>query len=351
MNSIYIIIFLSFCQYISIAQNKYNKVEEFNVYKSNWAMVHKNGKVGFIDQDRNEIVKPRYDIVLDFSEYKSDWAMVRKSKRYGFIDTLGREIVKTKYDYIDFFDDYKSDWAKVSYNKKQGFIDTTGREIVKPVYDKINEFGNIKSNWALVRIKNKWGVIDTTGKEIVKVKYDKINDFDEINCHCLVAKIGDKKIILSETGKEIDEVHHQNDLNDNNTMPQEKFVQKLNEVLTNTKEFNWGSNEKIKVDSVFKLNKDGLLSVCLRYYNDSTFSLVRFEAPIKEIISIDVDVYLILLFKQNAVHVYKSATGVDLLSFSYTTHMIHVGEMGKEFNDSFLEEIRTLYNAIRASDD
>ncbi|MCK9163296.1 MAG: WG repeat-containing protein [Bacteroidales bacterium] len=57
--------------------------------------------------------------------------MVTINGKLGFIDNEGKEVVKPIYDKIGFFDVYKTEWALVEINGKVGFIDNKGNYIEK----------------------------------------------------------------------------------------------------------------------------------------------------------------------------------------------------------------------------
>ena len=74
------------------AQTKYDKIEMFDVYRTDWAMVKVGNKLGFIDNKGREVVKPIYDKIEMFDVQKNDWAMVEIDGRVGFIDKEGKFI-------------------------------------------------------------------------------------------------------------------------------------------------------------------------------------------------------------------------------------------------------------------
>ena len=71
----------------------------------------------------------KYDYIGQFGEYKSDWALIRLDEKLGFINDKGKVVVKPTYDNIGQFGEYKSDWALVTLNGKNGFINSQGKFI------------------------------------------------------------------------------------------------------------------------------------------------------------------------------------------------------------------------------
>ena len=343
MRKLTIFCYLLFISYSTFSQSFYDKIDSFGVYRPNWATVYKNNKMGFIDKNGKEIVAPIYDLILDYSDFKKGWAMVKRGSLYGFIDSLGKSVVPPIYQRIDYFDEYNLGWAKIQKNGKYGFIDSVGYEIVKPNYDKINAFNEIKKGWAVVFVRNKMGAINTTGVEILPPTYDKISDYDDENCHCFIVKKGDRQTKLDENGLELIPKNTELDFSNKTISARDKFINKLNLVLSTTSKMDWKFDGVMKVDTPFYVNNSGLLSFTVRYKTDSTFYRVRMEAPIGKITSIDLDIFLILFYKDNDVNVYISELGDERLIFRNKSQMIHVGEPRFSGNNEFLNEIRDLY--------
>ena len=76
------------------AQTKYNQVGQLGEYKSDWLLVELDKKLGFINDNGKEIIKPTYELIGPFGEYKSDWVLVKLHNKFGFIDDHGKEIIK-----------------------------------------------------------------------------------------------------------------------------------------------------------------------------------------------------------------------------------------------------------------
>ncbi|MEI7595093.1 MAG: WG repeat-containing protein [Bacteroidota bacterium] len=109
-------------------------------YPTNWSLVERHNKQGFIDTYGNIVVEPKYDYIYPFGEFQENWALVQKNSKFGFIDNAGCEVVKPKYSNIEQFDKYKKGWALVEKHGKMGFIDRDGCEILKPQFSSINVF-------------------------------------------------------------------------------------------------------------------------------------------------------------------------------------------------------------------
>lgn len=197
-------------------------------------LVQKDGKYGFIDGNKQEVVPCVYDSAHDF---ENGVAEVRKDGKAGYIDKKGNIIIPCAYDIIYAYNDSNESFAIVQVGNKYGCIDMkTGNEIMKCKYDLIyyalegrfifekagklglfdmNTNVELKFNYSLeldwyfrnfsegmmaVTYNNKWGYINTKGEEIIPCIYDYARDFsDGLACVCM----GDKYGYIDKTGKEI----------------------------------------------------------------------------------------------------------------------------------------------------
>ncbi|MDD3287125.1 MAG: WG repeat-containing protein [Bacteroidales bacterium] len=76
------------------AQTEYDKIDDFGVYKNDWALVSIGGKLGFINDKGKEVVPPIYDKIGDFGEYKNNLALVEINDKQGFINDKGEFLSK-----------------------------------------------------------------------------------------------------------------------------------------------------------------------------------------------------------------------------------------------------------------
>lgn len=111
-------------------------------------------------------ISNKYDKIGKFTQ---GHAFVYKSDKVGLIDKDGKEIIKPEYEKISPFG---NDQIAYTYKKgKVGLITINGKVIVDNIYDYI---GHFVSGNATVRINNLTGIINKEGKLIVEVKYDKL---------------------------------------------------------------------------------------------------------------------------------------------------------------------------------
>lgn len=121
-------------------------------------------------------------------------------------------------------------------------------------------------------------------------------------------------------------------------------MQELNQILKNTPFHHWAYEKKqlldsnfnpipasdgyasnMIIDSAFAINDAGILSVTLRYTNDSSFTRARMEVPVNKIERVAYDLFLILECKAEAVTGYEAIDGTSVLKQTELTNLFHLG--------------------------
>ncbi len=198
---------------------KYTKIEPFS---NGYAAVYleENKKWGFINEDGDEVIKPKYDEV---GTMHNNRVLVRVHKKYGIIDNKGKYLVPAKFKernfsfyndkYIWRWENRKAYLTKISSNKektlpfqvvghfregmaamsasgKYGFINENLEIVIKPQFDNIRD--GFKDGYAIVGEKGKYGIINTKGEYVVKPKYDSIHyrTPNELIPVCIKDKVG-----------------------------------------------------------------------------------------------------------------------------------------------------------------
>ncbi|MEL6192341.1 MAG: WG repeat-containing protein, partial [Bacteroidota bacterium] len=71
----------------------YDMVESF---ENGWAIVHRDGKRGYVNAKGEEVIKPQFDRAWNFSvEYKG-LAKVQVNGKTGYINTKGKKVSSPK---------------------------------------------------------------------------------------------------------------------------------------------------------------------------------------------------------------------------------------------------------------
>ncbi|MBQ7667892.1 MAG: WG repeat-containing protein [Clostridia bacterium] len=178
-----------------IVECKYDDAWHFD---GGFARVEKGDKLGFINVAGEEIIECKYEYVDTFSE---GLVKARKDGEWGYINTNGEEVIEFKYDYAGAFNE---GMATVCKNDKWGYINTNGEEVVECKYDWA---GGFNEGMAVVCKNDKWGYINTNGEEVVECKYDDAEEFNE--GMAAVCK-NDKWGYINTNGEEVVECKYDN---------------------------------------------------------------------------------------------------------------------------------------------
>lgn len=139
-------------------------------------MVQRNGQVGLIDSEGQEVVPlGRYEVIRDFSEGLG--AACRAGKG-GYLDPTGREAIPCTLDYAGVGDFHENHAAVRNGEGKWGYIDQTGREVIPCRYDYALSFsgglGSVRQNDG-----GGYGYVDQMGREVVPCQYGEARDFSQ----------------------------------------------------------------------------------------------------------------------------------------------------------------------------
>ena len=145
--------------------------------------VNEKGKVGFVDQNGNEVIKCEYESAMPFSD---GIAIVTKSGKSGIIDETGKVLLPLKYTQI-------TTWNKNLYliklGKKMGLVDHSGNIVLQAIYSHISKTncygkalialgGTATQNEKKSYMANaKYGIIDSKGNILVTPKYRGLYEF------------------------------------------------------------------------------------------------------------------------------------------------------------------------------
>ncbi|GAB2839831.1 hypothetical protein [Ferruginibacter profundus] len=107
---------------------------------------------------------------------------------------------------------------------------------------------------------------------------------------------------------------------------EKEFLKQLNSILKNSLQQHWNyEGATMTIDSAFAINKEGILSVSVRYTTDSSFVRARMAAPVNKIQRVAYDLYIILEYKDDLVTFYESEPGSNSLNEKGTTNLFHIG--------------------------
>ena len=156
--------------------------------------VQKNGKVGYVNKEGVEVVKPQYDEGLTFNE---GFAAVRMASNWLFIDSTGKAITEAVFgDALSF----KNGLAVVSKNNLYGFINTAGEMVIPCQFSLARSFSEGLAPAS--NAKGYWGFIDPKGKWVIHPVYDFTDSFE--NGEARVMK-GQKVLFIDKENKVLHE--------------------------------------------------------------------------------------------------------------------------------------------------
>lgn len=133
--------------------------------------VKKDGKIGYVDKQGLEVIKPQYDEGLTFNE---GYAAVRKDSKWLFLDSTGKAITEAIYDDAMSF---KNGFATVASNNRYGFINKSGKVVIPLSFSNARSFSEGLAPAA--NTKGLWGYIDVKGEWVIKPFYDFADNFDD----------------------------------------------------------------------------------------------------------------------------------------------------------------------------
>jgi hypothetical protein len=155
----------------TVGQSWVKKYDRIDASNCGLALVKKDGKFGFINEEGKVIVPLIYSEATAFSEDKGAVAIHDK---WGFVDINGNEFVKPQYDDVYSFHE---GLAVVINNDTYGFIDSTGK-IAIPIH--FLRAGSFSDGIAPVcNKKGLWGYIDKNGNEVIACRFNYATTFTD----------------------------------------------------------------------------------------------------------------------------------------------------------------------------
>ena len=131
-------------------------------------------KMGYIDKNGKELIKPQFNIAYDF---KNGRALVKNADdKYALIDNTGKIIKELNYENVSPADDNET-FIFTDENNLYGYLDENGDVFIKPKFTNAYHY---EDKMAIVSIEDtsknigKWGVIDKKGEYLIKPKYTSI---------------------------------------------------------------------------------------------------------------------------------------------------------------------------------
>ena len=153
--------------------------------------VRRDGKMGFIDFQGNEVIPPQFDWGHPFQE---GLAMVTLDDLSGFIDVHGNEVIPLQFGSALAFSD---GLAAVMVGGRWGFINPDGEMVIAPQFEYVGAFSegfapvgmnaeisvahetdsSLGEEFESTRRVLRWGFIDREGNVVVPMEFDGVQNF------------------------------------------------------------------------------------------------------------------------------------------------------------------------------
>jgi hypothetical protein len=169
------------------------KAKDYDVRKDQRLLVpfEVKHKIGFTNQNAQQIVEPKYDIIYGDVYTDNDLIRVGITYSYGYtrsngkvqtydrykwgmLNSKGEVIFEPIYKRISMSDD-GSLFILQSYEKGYCVVDRAGNIIIE--YGKYQLIDGFYHNFSRVRNNGKWGIIDSKGEIVLPIEWDGIWNF------------------------------------------------------------------------------------------------------------------------------------------------------------------------------
>lgn len=131
-----------------------------------------NGKIGYINEKGNIVIKPDY---LNGNDFADGLAAVRQNGHYGFIDETGKFIIQPEYDFAT---NFVKGLVVVYKNGKPLFLNQKGEVALPTVYKTLFFIDDRKG--IITTQTDKQGVIDMATKQLlIDTVFSSIGDFKQ----------------------------------------------------------------------------------------------------------------------------------------------------------------------------
>ena len=160
-----------------ILVDSYSVNENTYKYSEGLAVMDKNDKFGYIDENGTIVISPKYDLANDFHDGLAVVAVIaNNSFNYGYVDKQGREIMPCQFfDAIDFSEGFAV--VRKEMGSTYCFYNTKGEKEFNTDFNYCRSF---KEGMAVIgNEEGKMGYINQHGEMVIPYNYDYLDDFSE----------------------------------------------------------------------------------------------------------------------------------------------------------------------------
>ncbi len=197
-------IFMVFDDSVAYLMNKkgekIKKLDDFKLlrkFSNKYFLVEKDNKMGFVDENFNEVLPIEYDYISTYPE--SGLAHIEKGGKSGLINDKLEEVLPCKYDFINLFN--LKEYGLITFhivdkknpeNIKIGLLDDKGNIILPCEY----EFISVNTNNIIEVIKdNTYSIVNREGRDITR-KYIKLIELNRSSRKFVINFISDYLAVL-----------------------------------------------------------------------------------------------------------------------------------------------------------
>ena len=149
-------------------ENEYDKVWGF---REGMAVVKRNGKYGYINKNKEEIVPCIYD---DAYMFDGGFGEVYIGEKRGYVNKKGKVVLPLKeYDDLSNYEGF----IKASLNRQYGLFDSNGNEIIPFKYEDLSH--SVSEGLIAFKQNGKWGYLNKKNEIIIEPKYEWAAGFNE----------------------------------------------------------------------------------------------------------------------------------------------------------------------------
>jgi len=145
-----------------------------------YPIYNKEGKVGFIDAQGNEVIAPQFMTVADMAHFREGLAPVMVKEGGGYIDINGHFVIGPNPDFGQprpFHEGFATllIWGKNGTRNTVAMIDRQGNIVKSDVV----ESPSFSEGLLAFAEKGKWGFVDKTFRWVIPAQYDYAGDFSD----------------------------------------------------------------------------------------------------------------------------------------------------------------------------
>ncbi len=128
----------------------------------------------------------------------------------------------------------------------------------------------------------------------------------------------------------------------------DKLLKQLNDITSHSTKADWAYEDNFTIEQPYQVDDKGMLSVVLKYTTDSSFYLVKRQAPVDSISEAVLDVYLILKFDSDIVETGNSGpNSKNIVMGEEKSKYLHIGMLANNKSEKELALLQKNLAALK----